>query len=164
MSTLSVDTIQGKTTAGSVKMPAGHIIQQVRSRSAANLGTINDTTYVKINSALDVTITPKFATSKLVIHAVANVLISTNNYPATFFKFYRDGSVISEHDQTYGAGYVQVNTGELGAFLPYIYAEDNANNTNSTTFSLYARSNTTGGNSYFTDQVNRWVAVMEVAQ
>ena len=27
MSTLSVDTIQGKTTAGTVAMPSGHIVQ-----------------------------------------------------------------------------------------------------------------------------------------
>ena len=30
MSTLSVDTIQGQTTAANVKMPAGHIIQMVQ--------------------------------------------------------------------------------------------------------------------------------------
>ena len=29
MSTLKVDTIQGKTTAGTVAMPSGHVIQTV---------------------------------------------------------------------------------------------------------------------------------------
>ena len=29
MSTLSVDTIQGKTTASTVQMPSGHVIQTV---------------------------------------------------------------------------------------------------------------------------------------
>ena len=33
MSTLKVDTIQGKTTAGTVKMPAGHVIQTIASNS-----------------------------------------------------------------------------------------------------------------------------------
>ena len=33
MSTLSVDTIQGKTTASTVKMPQGHVIQTIASNS-----------------------------------------------------------------------------------------------------------------------------------
>ena len=37
MSTLSVDTIQGKTTAGTVAMPAGHVFkQQVVQQTSAN--------------------------------------------------------------------------------------------------------------------------------
>tara|TARA_R100001509_G_scaffold162270_1_gene133465 strand:- start:571 stop:1071 length:501 start_codon:yes stop_codon:yes gene_type:complete len=164
-SRLLVDKIEGKTSSGAVQMPAGHIIQQVRSRSASNLGTVTSTSYVKISSDLDVTITPKFSTSKLIIHSACHVYIQTNNYPSTTFAFYRDGSVITEHNSGLAAGYVQVNTGELGAFIPYIYAWEDANNTNSTTFSLYARSNTgSANNSHFTDLANRWVAVMEVAQ
>ena len=61
-------------------------------------------------------------------------------------------------------GYVQVNTGQLGAFIPSIYAQEPANNTNSTTFSLYVKSNTGGNNSQFNDTANRWLAVMEIAQ
>ena len=164
MSTLSVDTIQGKTTAGTVAMPAGHVIQYKRSRTTANSGVVTSTSYAKLNSALDVTITPKFATSTLIIHAVTPVYVNSNAYPSTFFAFYRDGSVISEHNQALGGGYVQVNTGQLGGFIPYIYAEDTANNTNSTTFSLYVKSNSGGNNSYFSEVINRWVGVMEVAQ
>ena len=33
MSTLSVDTIQGKTTAGTVAMPSGHVVQTVSNTS-----------------------------------------------------------------------------------------------------------------------------------
>ena len=164
MSTLKVDTIQGKTTASTMQMPSGTVIQYQRSRTTASSGIVTSTSYAKLNSVLDVTITPKFATSTLIIHAVAPVYVNTNAYPSTFFAFYRDGSVISEHNQANGGGYVQVNTGQLGAFIPYIYAEDPANNTNSTTFSLYVKSNTSGNNSQFNDAVNRWVGVMEIAQ
>ena len=43
MSTLSVDTIQGKTTAGTVKMPAGHIVQVVSAEGStqANVSGTN---------------------------------------------------------------------------------------------------------------------------
>ncbi len=163
-SRLLVDKIEGKTTSGSVQMPEGHIIQYKRSRTTANSGTVTSTSYAKLNSVLDVTITPKFATSKLIIHSACHVYVNTNAYPSCYFAFYRDGSVISEHNQSYGGGYVQVNTGQLGGFIPYIYAEDTANNTNSTTFSLYVKSNTSGNNSSFTETINRWVGVMEVAQ
>ena len=37
MSTLSVDTIQGKTTAGTVAMPAGHVVQVVQGGFNANI-------------------------------------------------------------------------------------------------------------------------------
>lgn len=164
-SILKTDKIEGVTASGTVAMPAGHIIQQVRARSASNLGTVSAGSYVKISSDLDVTITPKFSTSKLIIHSACHVYIQTNNYPSTTFAFYRDGSVITEHNSGLAGGYVQVNTSQLGGFIPYIYAWEDANNTNSTTFSLYARSNpSSGNNSHFTDTANRWVAVMEVAQ
>ena len=163
-SRLLVDKIEGKTTASTVQMPSGTVIQYQRSRTTANSGIVTSTSYAKLNSVLDVTITPKFATSTLIIHAVTPVYVNTNAYPTCFFAFYRDGSIISEHNQGNGGGYVQVNTGQLGAFVPYIYAEDPANNTNSTTFSLYVKSNSGGNNSQFNDAVNRWVGVMEVAQ
>ena len=126
MSTLSVDTIQGQTTAANVKFPAGTMVQYQRVRTAANLGTVTGTSYAKLSSSLDVTITPKFATSKLIIHASCHVYVNTNAYPSTFYAFYRDGSVISEHNTAIAGGYVQLNTGQLGAFIPYIYAEASA--------------------------------------
>jgi hypothetical protein len=42
MSTLSVDTIQGKTTAGTVAMPSGSIVQAVQYLRAGNLGSAPD--------------------------------------------------------------------------------------------------------------------------
>ena len=170
-SELHVDAIKhsGGTSAitinssGNVSIP-GSVVQYQRSRTNSDLGTITSTSYTKLSSSLDVTITPKFATSTLIVHASAHVYVNTNAYPSCFFAFYRDGSAISEHNTAITGGYVQVNTGQLGAFIPFIYAEESANNTNSTTFSLYVKSNTGGNNSQFNDTANRWLAVMEIAQ
>ena len=71
-STLSVDTIQGSTSATSVdlsgvtslQMPAGAIVQ-VQRASISNVNSTTSTSYV--DSGLGVTITPKFSTSKLFI-------------------------------------------------------------------------------------------------
>ena len=65
MSTLSVDTIQGKTTAGSIAMPSGTIIQ---ARYSSSTTRVSGTT-----GGADVTLmtadafTPKFANSKIII-------------------------------------------------------------------------------------------------
>ena len=64
MSKLQVDTIEGKTTAGTVAMPSGHIIQLVTNTYSTPV-TISNTTYV--DSGLTCQITPKFSTSKIFI-------------------------------------------------------------------------------------------------
>jgi len=65
MSTLSVDTIQGQTTAANVKLPAGCILQTVQTVKTDSFET-SSTSNVDI-TGLTVTITPKYATSKVLI-------------------------------------------------------------------------------------------------
>ena len=63
MSTLSVDTIQGQTTAANVKLPAGSILQvQSAERAASSQYSTTTTSFTDI---LSVTITPKYASSKI---------------------------------------------------------------------------------------------------
>ena len=64
MSTLSVDTIQGKTTAGTIAMPSGHVIQM---QSTTTTSSITVTATSLTASGLVVSITPKFANSNLLI-------------------------------------------------------------------------------------------------
>ena len=71
MSTLKVDTIQGKTTAGTVAMPAGHIVQAVSfdriglvGSSVAHLLIVNSTSFADVMSK---TITTKLANSKIFV-------------------------------------------------------------------------------------------------
>ena len=74
MSTLSVDTIQGQTTAANLKLPAGYVIQtQYGSQSGARTQSTS-TSYVDITGS-SVTITPKYNTSKILI---------TASFPDTF--------------------------------------------------------------------------------
>ena len=65
MSTLSVDTIQGKTTAGTVAMPAGHVIQTLQALKTDVFST-SSTSFVDV-TGLSVNITPKFSTSKIFV-------------------------------------------------------------------------------------------------
>ena len=74
MSTLSVDTIQGKTTAGTVAMPAGATIQVVDSGAKTTQVTVQSTTFTDTNM-VSVAITPKFATSKIYVVVTQNIQI-----------------------------------------------------------------------------------------
>ena len=71
MSTLKVDTIQGKTTAGTVAMPSGSVVQSVEfarigvvGSSLSSLLTIDSTSFADVMSK---TITTKLANSKIFV-------------------------------------------------------------------------------------------------
>jgi len=85
MSTLSVDTIQGQTTAANVKLPAGAIVQTVQyhrrgqqdGTGSSNLVTISTDSLTDVMSKA---ITTKFANS--LIHLTMNlVLYDTSGNP-----------------------------------------------------------------------------------
>ena len=65
MSTLSVDTIQGKTTAGTVAMPAGMVIQTAYSSTDTKLSSTSSNADVTLMTAS--AFTPKFANSHILI-------------------------------------------------------------------------------------------------
>ena len=71
MSTLKVDTIQGKTTAGTITLPAGHVRQVVHSKRAFSSGGLNFSTgnYATFADAtgMSVDITPLNTSSKFMI-------------------------------------------------------------------------------------------------
>ena len=64
MSTLSVDTIQGQTTAANLKLPAGYVIQTVQ-HSASSTNTTTSSSFV--DTTCTGAITPKYSTSKILI-------------------------------------------------------------------------------------------------
>jgi hypothetical protein len=69
MSTLSVDTIQGKTTAGTVAMPSGYIIQFVFNEDYTSTAvTQNQNTGFVDVTGFSKAITPKFSSSKIFIN------------------------------------------------------------------------------------------------
>ena len=67
MSTLSVDTIQGKTTAGTVAMPSGHIVQTTEMVAVNDVQVTgsNSSTNTLIGNGVLCSITPKMANSKI---------------------------------------------------------------------------------------------------
>ena len=65
MSTLKVDTIQGKTTAGTVAMPTGSVIQLVTSETTTQISGTASASEVALG--FTGAITPKFSSSKIYV-------------------------------------------------------------------------------------------------
>ena len=75
MSTLSVDTIQGKTTTGTVAIP-NHVIQ-VLNATAETTATVTSTSFV--TTGLSLAITPTSTSSKILINFTMPVYKATGN-------------------------------------------------------------------------------------
>tara|TARA_Y100001937_G_scaffold123015_1_gene185203 strand:+ start:446 stop:1009 length:564 start_codon:yes stop_codon:yes gene_type:complete len=111
MSTLSVDTIQGKTTAGTVAMPAGMIVQTI-SGTFTGTTSKSGTSYSDIDSSLNLSITPKFATSKLFY--TGNIMIGAQDDVSPLVR-------ISQNGVEVGSGASSGNRSTAHTGLNYFY-------------------------------------------
>ena len=69
-STLTVDNIVGATTAANVKLPAGAVLQTIDTSNNTET-TVQNNTFV--DTGLTLSITPKFATSKILVTCTQQV-------------------------------------------------------------------------------------------
>ena len=97
MSTLKVDTITGKTTSGTVAMPAGHVIQMQTGNYTSNVN-ITSTSFTDVG--LSVSITPKFNTSKIFVITNSGSLCRKPDYIG--LRILRDSTAI-HHDYYYNS-------------------------------------------------------------
>jgi hypothetical protein len=148
MSTLSVDTIQGKTTAGTVAMPAGMVIQTT-DVSSNGVGTVPSsrtetasTTFVATN--LFGKITPKFSNSKVTVRFASSINTNTNSTNSLVYTIYRSiggGSFSNLRNTTTHYGIGQVRSAQSRTQTPF-YAEiiDSPSTTSEVIYKVYVRS------------------------
>ena len=88
MSTLSVDTIQGKTTAGTVAMPSGMVVQTAQSTASANFSTTS-TSYVQ--GPQTSTFTMKNSSNKVLVtmNFLGRTTKTSGNYTGARYAIYR---------------------------------------------------------------------------
>ena len=100
-STLTVDTIVGATTAGTVKMPAGNIIQTEFVYCTTSVAINTNDTYTDITGS-SVTITPKFSNSKILVETFCQVYlgnnVSGNTWNSCNMRLLRGSTVITAPD------------------------------------------------------------------
>jgi len=157
-SRLLVDKIEGKSAAGTVQMPEGSIVQVKEVVSTATYSTTS-TSYV--GTGVVVSITPKFASSKLIIqtsgisdcHTGVGHYITANVYQKIGSGSYSDvGKVFY---QIYGDNFGVSHYGKL-ILTP--------NTTSTLSYQIYYKSSSSNGvyvNAYGGQHV---IQVMEVAQ
>jgi len=143
MSTLSVDTIQGKTTAGTLAIPAGMVVQTVFHKFTTNT-SLDSTSDLDIGGS-SLTFTPKFASSLLILSCSVSINIYRSNINnGCTINFNVDGSTI---DNT-GENYELLDSVPSGNTNVYVRMNKdvsmNASNTNAKTVKLTGRVYQTG--------------------
>ena len=95
-SRLLVDKIEGKTSSGTVHMPSGSVVQVVTATSGSDGSAVDasTTTYVDGGGESEVSITPKFNNSKILVTATVHTdnKATDNRALFTFFKSVDGGS------------------------------------------------------------------------
>ena len=136
MSTLSVDTIQGKTTAGTIAMPSGHVIQMQSSASTTKLNT-SSSTFADV-SGLSISFTNKFSDSKLIFLCSNHVYVgaSGSNWNGVDFRILKDTTVIYT-GANYGVGHAGGSTNS-DRYMDYtmITAEHSPSSTSTFTYKV----------------------------
>ena len=147
MSTLKVDTIQGKTTAGTVAMPSGMVVQTVYNNystqtviSNAGNSPVGANTFT--DTGLTCSITPKFSTSKIHIFTTQYIRLndsSGNPNVGAGFKFFRDTTAIYT-SATHAAIYHYDADGDENDIRGYhtIVLQDSPSTTSSITYKVQA--------------------------
>lgn len=151
MSTLSVDTIQGKTTAGTVDFPSGTVVQQVNSKDNAVTAerayqNTSSTSYVHMTN-FDIKITPKFASSKILYCGAFNFFAQTNavyGYVALHQHISGGSATIVAVNTSYGSGIVSPN---IYHQVPVLHMMT-PNTTSEITYKIYTKAHNSSGAVY----------------
>jgi len=147
-------------TLASARLPAGSVLQVVSAQTTGSSTNITSTSFVEVSNQLRATITPKFATSKLLVMFQSALFRNTSgSNPWGVQTIFRDGSDIASG--TYQFGYTQID-GNFGSAIHSGIKMVDANNTNSTTFALYVRAGS--GHTMQLESTDRNITVMEIAQ
>jgi len=167
MSTLKVDTIQGKTTSGTIAMPAGHVIQIVKS-TVGTSGSTTSTSFVATDIAVN--ITPKFNNSLIRIDVQGVWWLHLSPSSEEYFKttVYRDstniGSATGSRVNQFRSGYA-----DSGNAYNYnngftIFTFDTPNTLSQVTYKLYVHSGSGNEVRYSDATTENTITAMEIKQ
>jgi len=135
-STLTVDNIVGATTAANVKLPAGSVLQVVEGSKTAVYASTSTSFN---NTGVEVTITPKYSSSKILISVTLNGVYRATTSDYIVLHIYKNDS--NHHSFTTNSGQNSDIDSESVATC-YL---DSPSTTSATKYSVYQRSGN-GGN------------------
>ena len=159
-STLTVDNIVGATTAANVKLPAGCVVQTVSADGQNTLVSFTGDTFTDIS--LSASITPKYATSKILVKF--NFVSASNNGSGGSYqnkaRILRGSTTIYEvHRSPWGN-----SVSGIGQMMSLEYM-DSPSTTSATTYKVQLANGSSSGNvSAHLGGSNAQVILMEIAQ
>jgi len=163
-SRLLVDKIEGKTTANTIEMPSGSIIQVINAENDTGSSTTS-TSFT--STSVTATITPKFAASKILVICQCQLKQSTGTGNGSHIeaKIHRGSTAIGkalDHGTRELAGTGNTDNVASGTILKVL---DSPNTTSATTYTVYIRSrNSACTASINNDDAGSSMTLMEVAQ
>ena len=157
MSTLSVDTIQGQTTASKVMIP-GHVVQVVYGALGSSVTYSSDSNH----DIFSVSITPTSSSNKILLMGnFAHYLNGSTNDERGDYQFKRGSSVVFQTG-TGGYGYFR-DDGHLKVMNNTHNFLDSPATTSSVTYTMAHRPHTYGSGGEFGATVTN-LTLMELAQ
>tara|TARA_B100000963_G_C22425037_1_gene579478 strand:- start:32 stop:577 length:546 start_codon:yes stop_codon:yes gene_type:complete len=141
MSILKVDTINEKTSGNGVQI-AGHVVQTLSDTSTVTESTntrASSNTFA--NSSLSITITPKSASSKIVVNAVVSTGAASGADASVILRLVRDSTPIGIGDASgnrirAGSGRGTENQGNNSILNIPLQAIDTPNTTSAITYTV----------------------------
>ena len=166
-SILKTDKIEGVTASGTVQMPAGHVIQTVKSTGGTSSATTS-TSFVATD--ISVNITPKFNNSliRIDVQGVWWLHFGASSEEYFITTVYRDstniGSSNTNRVNQFRSGYV-----DSGNAYNYnngftIFTFDTPNTTSQVTYKLYVHSGSGLEVRYSDQNSENTITAMEIAQ
>ena len=159
-STLTVDNIVGATTAANVKLPAGCVVQTVSANGGNSAVSFTGSSYTDIS--LSASITPKYATSKILVKF--NFVSASNNSGAGSYqnkaRILRGSTSIYEVARSPWGNSVS----GIGQLMSMEYM-DSPSTTSATTYKVQLKNASGSGNvTAHMGSSNAQVILMEIAQ
>ena len=171
MSTLTVDTIQGKSAVGTVNFlgqPTGSLVQKVMVTDVETGSSIDSTSWTEILSSMRISITPKFNNSKLVI--TYQLLVGGNN--STLVRHYKIYNITSSADVDLGytngnrtpmhASFRNQDSDANDVDMMTIQAVDTSGSTVARTYGLYMKLESGSSNTYHNATTTNTAAIGSV--
>jgi hypothetical protein len=163
MSTLKVDSLVEKTSSNGVHIP-GHVIQVVQSTGTNGSIFTSDGAYV--TTPYTGSITPKFATSKILVTISFSVLLRATggSSAALGFSLKRGSTRVTTSPSNTHEMFISTSGILSGNKQNFVYL-DSPNTASSTTYALDAWPRYTGQTTEFDSRNSTWsVTLQEIAQ
>jgi hypothetical protein len=173
-SRLLVDKIEGKTTASTVQMPSGSVIQTVTGASTTEM-SFNNSSFVATPTNLS--ITPKFSTSKILIMFSAPLYANPEAQHAIATVFRETGTASSQavisgtnlnSSSAWGFGSVHGDTSDgsmvnMGGNISGM-VEDNPSTTSTLRYTIAVRNHASGTNYFSVNLMKATLVAQEISQ